>query len=45
MKHRIGHTLATLKKAAAKYGATVEDDSATTWKTYQVVAPQGKNWH
>lgn len=37
-------TLADLKRAAAKYGASVEDDSAPPEYTYQVVAPVGRCW-
>jgi hypothetical protein len=33
-----------LKWAAAKVGATVEDDSAGSHICYQVVAPAGKWW-
>lgn len=33
-----------LKRAAAKVGATVENDSSGNWICYQVVAPDGMWW-
>ena len=36
--------LAALKRAAAKVGATVENDSSGNWICYQVVAPDGMWW-
>jgi len=36
--------LATLKRAAAKVGATVENDSSGNWICYQIIAPDGKWW-
>lgn len=37
-------TIRDVKKAAAVFGATVEEDSCGPWKIYQVVAPDGKLW-
>jgi hypothetical protein len=37
-------TLATLKKVAREYGATVEDDSSGESIVYAIIAPKGKCW-
>lgn len=37
-------TLPGLKKFANRLGAAVEDDSSGRYKTFQVIAPDGKTW-
>jgi hypothetical protein len=37
-------TTTDLKRAAAKHGGTVEDESGQRWKVYQCVSPEHRRW-